>query len=178
MKFRVSIGWVILLTTVVMLSNIHPQHTWAFPVKTFTPTPTVTLTPSVTPTPMATLTPAPSSTPTKTPPTRTPDVQESCPGAPPIYVQIGQTVVVDFTDSDSAMRIMTESLCGATCTIIQAYDGEKLNIVDGPRCGKYQKRNVWYWYVFHPERKKYGWAMEGLSGDRWMCDLDHPECGR
>lgn len=106
-----------------------------------------------------------------------PTVANVCPGAPATYIQLGETVVVDFNDANSALRILTNSDGGAGDAIVQAYDNQRLEVVDGPECGTWLGAPVWYWYVRHVSSGKYGWAMEGRRGDRWLCNLSNPECG-
>jgi hypothetical protein len=187
--------WVygLILPLLIGIGVLSESTVNAFPVRTFTPTysatplPTWTLTPTLTYTPNVTSTPERTRRPTRVVSVRTPvSAQTStpvssnmpCPNAPPTYVRIGDTVVVDLDSRQNATRIMTADLCGANCTIAQAYDDEQMTIIRGPQCGQYRSRNVWYWYVHHPRLNIWGWTLEGVQGDRWLCSLDNPNCGR
>lgn len=99
-----------------------------------------------------------------------------CSGAPDSLFQIGDTVVVDFNEI-GALRIMARVDSPYIETRAQAYDNQRLTILAGPVCGKYNEENVWYWYV---QREGFGdfqgWAAEASPEDRWMCPLANPEC--
>jgi hypothetical protein len=41
-------------------------------------------------------------------------------------------------------------------TIVQAYDNNELELVDGPDCFL----GIWYWQVFYRRANAYGWVPE------------------
>jgi hypothetical protein len=119
-------------------------------ILTLTPTPTATNTP----TPTATRTPTATCTPTRTP-TQTPTIDPNlCNGRNTEYA-LGQTVVVDF-NADSAMRLIVDLYSERQTTIVQAYDNNELELVDGPDCFL----GIWYWQVFYRRANAYGWVPE------------------
>lgn len=111
-------------------------------------------------------------------PMSTPWISTSCPGAPPLRFRVGEIVQVDF-NHNGALRILRHPTTGAEGTIMQAYDNYRLKLLDGPVCGKWNGRSVWYWRVHYKgrDREVWGWAAEGIHGDHWMCPLVDPECG-
>jgi predicted secreted protein len=150
------------------------------PTETFTPTPTVTITSTLwptsdlyTPTPIGTP-PAPLDAPTPIPTIDAVITGETeCPGAPPTTFKPGDTVVVDFNEL-GALRLLTWITGGATDTLLQAYDNERLLLLTGPVCGQWLGADTWYWYV--ESNRVRGWAAEGTATDRWLCPANLPEC--
>ncbi len=137
------------------------------PTATFTPTPTASNTPTAT----ATRTPTPTSTPT---PTIDPNL---CNGLPLLH-SLGDTVVVDFNlrGPSSALGLTVDLYASVRRTIAQAYDNQRLKIVDGPVCFAGQR---WFWQVYLQSANAYGWVPEtDERGDPFLCSLEHPECRR
>jgi hypothetical protein len=112
-------------------------------------------------------------------PTKAPDSSRAmvC-GIPQTQFHVGETIQVDF-NHDGALRILKSPDAGPKGTIMQAYDNYRLQLLDGPVCGKWNGQPVWYWRVHYKGRagEAWGWAAEGVPGDSWMCPLSNPECG-
>lgn len=108
-------------------------------------------------------------------PANTSSSQSACSGAAASRFQPGDIVVVDF-QGDGALRILRNIDGGAMDTLAQAYDNQSLTLLDGPVCGSWRGRNVWYWYVQHQQTGVEGWVAEGTASDLWMCPLANPEC--
>ncbi|MFN8528040.1 MAG: hypothetical protein U0670_05465 [Anaerolineae bacterium] len=97
----------------------------------------------------------------------------ACSGVLQSLLAPGQTAVVDFNDT-GALRIMSWIRQGASDTLVQAYDNDRLSILAGPVCGDWGGLPTWYWYVEFAGVR--GWAAEGTTEERWLCPSDTPEC--
>ncbi len=99
----------------------------------------------------------------------------ACPGAPPTFFKIGDTVVVDFRTTGRLNILSDARVSGANITVVaKANEGDRLQITAGPVCGQWNNANLWYWQVEYQGIQ--GWAAEGTSDSQWMCPLDNPEC--
>lgn len=88
---------------------------------------------------------------------------------------IGDTVVVDFNESE-ALRILRYYNSGPDQTLAQAYDNEELHLDNGPVCFARQ----WYWLITIQKatgRSYTGWAAEtDPNGRPFMCPESSSEC--
>jgi len=88
---------------------------------------------------------------------------------------IGDTVVVDFNESE-ALRILRYYNSGPDQTLAQAYDNEELHLDNGPVCFARQ----WYWLITIQKatgRSYTGWAAEtDPNGRPFMCPEFSSEC--
>lgn len=96
-----------------------------------------------------------------------------CPNAPSPMIQVDSFAVVDF-NGVGALRILPEISPYPMNAIVQAYDNDILKVVGGPKCGLWERQNVWYWQVQFAGM--IGWAAEASAEDRWICPILNPEC--
>lgn len=101
--------------------------------------------------------------------------EADCASAPPTLFAIGDRAVVDF-NGESALNVLTAPRSDGTEAdiIVQAYDNHTLTILDGPVCGQWEARQLYYWYVEYAGVR--GWVGEAVVDNRWLCTEDEPEC--
>ena len=84
-------------------------------------------------------------------------------------LNVGDGAIVD----SAGLRIMQLPLRGAIDTLAQAYDGNHVEIIGGPRC----EPHGLYWEIYHTPTGIYGWAAEYADYHRALCPTDNPDCG-
>lgn len=100
---------------------------------------------------------------------------QTCGDAPDPWFTVGDTVVVDF-NTQTTLRILEEPRLDGGDAVILAMvaDNAILQIINGPVCGLWESKNVWYWQVEYGST--IGWAGEANAENRWMCPVSQPEC--
>jgi hypothetical protein len=88
-------------------------------------------------------------------PTPYPTIDISCPGAPPIRIEVGNLVRVTTTEGD---KLRLRSSPEATDNIIRMIPtGTELRVIDGPMCSDAFS----YWEIQIPGTTQTGWVAEG-----------------
>jgi hypothetical protein len=99
-------------------------------------------------------------------PTRTELPRKVCPGAPPIRVEIGDDAIVTYNCGDHVLMRLNPVV--ATNAEQYLYAGDRLKIIDGPRCSN----DVTFFLVEAPKYSKTGWVAEALAdSDTYCVDL-------
>ncbi len=88
-------------------------------------------------------------------PTSYPTMEISCPGAPPIRVEVGNLVRVTTTDGDNLRLRSSPEVANNILQRVPA--GLELRIIGGPVCSD----NFSYWEVKIPGTSQTGWIAEG-----------------
>jgi hypothetical protein len=154
----------------LLLNATETRHPTNTPLATPFNTRTATL--SVIATPIPRPTRHPTTRPESSLSTSTMQSDTTCPGTGPTLFVSGNQAVVDFS-GESALRILRDYRGGASDTIAQLYDGNIVELLNGPECF----RGVWYWQIYYQRMNAYGWIAEIGGSERYLCPFNDPECG-
>ena len=97
-------------------------------------------------------------------------------GGRPTRFKVGDVVVV--TQIGNGLRILTEAGGGAHNALDQGNPGDRLEITNGPVCGRLRAYDQpsWYWYIYSYADRLSGWVAEGPITEQWICPVNDPHC--
>jgi predicted RNA-binding Zn-ribbon protein involved in translation (DUF1610 family) len=152
-----------LFTIIILINGSRSPSLSPTPQVNDYPTPTkfVYVPPLVdTPTSAIPQTTAPPIIPTQVP---TEPERKTCPGAPPIRVEIGDTTYVTPNCGDHILMRLNPVVASNAEQYL--YSGDELNIVDGPKCSN----DVSFFLVEAPKYSKTGWVAESEPDNKIYC---------
>jgi hypothetical protein len=173
-----TIGYYTLTWSLFRQQTTNPQNGQAAVPTAFLPTAFFPTSNPTTPPQFPTATPRPLLSPTRVPPTAVSGF--TCRNQISRFKQ-GDVIVVDFNTSDTnanqaRLRLLRRYLGDESDTMAQAYNDERLQLLEEPVCHNGQI----FWYVgYQKTRTQYyeGWALEyDRTGNPYMCPTNDAEC--